>query len=55
MNGAFIHNGILDSNIFYYFCKLRKRSFELVQNVVKYRISLVSKSLPIKLKYFVSY
>ena len=26
----------------------RKRSFELLQNEVKYRISLVSKSLPIK-------
>lgn len=32
-----------------------KRSFELLQNEVKYRISLVSKSLPVKLKYFVSY
>ncbi len=31
-----------------------KRSFELLQNEVKYRISLVSKSSPIKLKYFAS-
>ena len=29
---------------------LEKRSFELLQNEVKYRISLVSKSLPIKLR-----
>ena len=33
----------------------KKRSFELLQNEVKYRISLVSKSLPIKLKYFVTH
>lgn len=32
----------------------RKRSFELVQNEVRYRISLVSKSLPIKLRKFAS-
>lgn len=33
---------------------LEKRSFELLQNEVKHRISQVSKSLPVKLKYFVS-
>lgn len=31
------------------------RSFELLQNEVEYRVLLVSKSLPIKLKYFVSF
>jgi len=34
---------------------LEKRSFELLQNEVKHRISLVSKSLPIKPIGFVSY
>ena len=33
---------------------MKKRSIELLQNEVKYRISMVSKSLPVKLKYFVS-
>lgn len=31
---------------------IKKRSFDLLQNEVKYRISLVSKSLPIKLRNF---
>lgn len=44
---------ILGNSITFAFRK--KRSFELMQNEVKYRIPLFSKSLPIKLKYFVNY
>lgn len=34
--------------IFFVYSHLKKRSFELLQNEVKYRILLVSKSLPFK-------
>jgi hypothetical protein len=47
LNGVFIHNGILGSNILLPL-QMRKRSFELMQNEAEYRALLVSKSLPIK-------
>lgn len=54
MNGVFIHNGILGSNILLPL-QMRKRSFELMQNEAEYRALLVSKSLPIKKRIFAKY